>query len=301
MNQNKTGRQERAGGYLWSPKKKSDGSRNPYYDFMTEVQPGDIIFSFVARQIGAIGVATSDAFSSNKPADFGAAGQVWSQDGWRVNVEFKLLDKPLEPRNHMHLIRPLLPAKYSPLKQNGDGQELYLTSIPLELGMLLMDLLGEKDLTWPVVDLSEIQFNPEEQELILDASIEETMRATLVLARRGQGAFRERVRFFEKECRVTGVSESELLIASHIKPWKVSNNEERVSGHNGLFLSPHIDKLFDKGFITFEDNGQLWRSNQLDPEVLERWAIDETKRVGKFNSEQAYFLGYHRENVFRAA
>jgi len=47
VNQNQTFKQERAGGYLWSPKRKADGNRNPFYEFMREVAPGDIVFSFI--------------------------------------------------------------------------------------------------------------------------------------------------------------------------------------------------------------------------------------------------------------
>jgi putative restriction endonuclease len=301
VNQSKTWRQEQAGGYMWSPKLKKNLTRNPYYDFMTEVSPGDLVFSFVQRKIVAIGVATSAAYSSPKPKDFGSAGDGWSEEGWRVDVEFQRLDASLEPRNHMSLIQPLLPQKYSPLKTNGDGQELYLTTINPELALALLSLLGDPEIFWPLSDLSQIDFVAEEQELILDQSLTETAKASLVLSRRGQGSFRERVRFFEQECRVTGVKESQLLIASHIKPWKDSNNDERLNGHNGLFLSPHVDKLFDLGFITFEDSGKLVTSPMLDLDVLDRWHIARNTKVKSFDTVQSYFLDHHRENVFRDA
>jgi hypothetical protein len=286
---------------MWSPKLKSNGTRNPYYDFMTHVSPGDIVFSFVSRQIVAVGVVLSNAYTSLKPKDFGSAGAAWSRDGWRVDVEFQLLARPLGPRNHMNLIRPVMGEKYKPLKTSGDGQELYLTTINHELGKLLLKLAGDPEISMPFTDLSQLGFSVEEQELILDESLRETTKATLVLARRGQGSFRQRVSLFEKECRVTGVAQSQLLIASHIKPWRDSNNEERVSGHNSLFLSPHIDKLFDLGFITFEDNGQLIPSPLLDLEVLDRWSIAKDTKVKRFDQDQAFFLDHHRNNVFEAA
>jgi putative restriction endonuclease len=301
VNQNKTWRQEQAGGYMWSPKLKKNLTRNPYYDFMTEVSPRDIVFSFVERRIVAIGVATSGAYSSPKPKDFGSAGHAWSEEGWRVNVEFQKLESPLEPRNHMQLLGPLLPERHKPLKINGDGQELYLTSVNHELAFALLDLIGNPEIYWPITDLSQIDFVAVEQELILDASLTETEKASLVMSRRGQGSFRERVRIFEEKCRVTGVRESELLIASHIKPWKDSNNDERLNGHNGLFLSPHVDKLFDLGFITFEDSGKLVSSPLLDLDVLDRWHIARNTKVKPFDSVQSYFLNHHREKVFRAA
>lgn len=301
VNQNRTWRQEQAGGYMWSPKLKRNGTRSPYYDFMTEVSPGDIVFSFVSRQIIAVGIVLSEAYTSLKPTDFGSAGDAWSEDGWRVDVEFQQLERPVEPRNHMSLIQPLMAEKYKPLKANGDGQELYLTTIHQEFALLLLSLVGDPEISMPVTDLSQLGFLAEEQELILDETLRETTKATLVLARRGQGSFRQRVSLFEKECRVTGVAQSELLIASHIKPWRDSSNEERVSGHNGLFLSPHVDKLFDLGFITFENNGQLVPSPLLDLDVLDRWSIARDTKVKRFDQDQAFFLDHHRNNVFEAA
>ena len=286
---------------MWSPKMNADGGNNPYYNFMTEVVPGDVIFSYANGRIIAVGVALGVARTSNKPTDFGNAGQVWSNEGWRVDVDFHRVEKPLTPKNHMSILSPMLPEKYSPIQANGNGNQVYLTSISAELGQALLGLLGVDEITWPITDLSGLSFDEEEQELIRDQSIEETMKSTLIMARRGQGAFRERVKFFEGSCRVTGVDKPELLIASHIKPWATSDNEERLNGHNGLFLSPHVDKLFDSGFISFENNGEIMVSPSLDKNVLDRWSIDPLSKVKTFGGEQAYFLEAHRRAVFKAA
>jgi hypothetical protein len=88
VNQNQTHRQEVAGGYLWSPKRNADGGRNPFYEAMREVSPGDIVFSFVDTRIMAIGVADSYYWESPKPAEFGSAGQYWEEIGWKVRVRF---------------------------------------------------------------------------------------------------------------------------------------------------------------------------------------------------------------------
>jgi predicted restriction endonuclease len=164
---------------------------------------------------------------------------------------------------------------------------------------LLLELIGSPELAMQVTNLADLSYSEEEQLIVQDAVLEETMKASLVLARRGQGKFRKRVAFFEGSCRVTGVSSENLLIASHIKPWASSSNEERLNGHNGLFLSPHIDKLFDTGLMSFENNGAMLFSESLDLNVLERWSIDPTKKVKKFGQDQSYFLAQHRENVFK--
>jgi hypothetical protein len=289
---------------MWSPKKNADGGKNAYYDFMTQVQPGDIVFSFANADILAIGVATSIAYTANKP-DYGKAGVTWSQDGWAVDVDFQRVVTPVTPKHHMNLIAPLLPEKYSPIRANGNGNQVYLTSISTELGSLLLGLLGSPELNSEVTNLEDLAFDEQEQLIIQDSMLDQTMKASLVLARRGQGKFRKRVEFFEGSCRVTGVTSSKLLLASHIKPWATSSNEERLNGHNGhnghngLFLSPHIDKLFDTGLMSFEDSGEMLFSDTLDVDVLTRWKIDPAKKVKKFGQDQAYFLEHHRAAVFQ--
>jgi predicted restriction endonuclease len=139
---------------------------------------------------------------------------------------------------------------------------------------------------------------PGDQEILGESEVSETEKQALVLARRGQGLFRNRVRVFEPRCRVTHASSDRLLIASHIKPWKKAKNDERLDGNNGLFLSPHIDKLFDVGFITFTPNGKMQVSDMLDRDVLPKWSIDPTNNVGAFSTDQVYFLDYHLEHQF---
>jgi hypothetical protein len=97
---------------------------------------------------------------------------------------------------------------------------------------------------------------------------------------------------------VTGVDASQLLIASHIKPWSKSEPAEKIDGNNGLFLSPHVDKLFNDGFITFTSGGQMEVADSFDSKVLEAWGIDPTRNFGSFNADQAFFLDYHNRSKF---
>jgi HNH endonuclease len=111
------------------------------------------------------------------------------------------------------------------------------------------------------------------------------------------------VRSIERACRITKVERMEHLIASHVRPWRDSNNAERLDGENGLLLTPTVDHLFDKGFISFENNGQLIVSPVADPFSLKRMGIDGKARlnVGVFSDGQRRHLDFHRENVLRMA
>ena len=128
VNQNQTYKQEVQGGFLWSPKTKKGGARNRFYDNMLEMRPGDVVFSYCDTLIKAIGRVTETAVSAPKP-DFGSAGSNWSKEGWLVSMEFKELDHAFRPKDHLEIIRPHLPQKYSPLRKNGNGlQSVYLAA-----------------------------------------------------------------------------------------------------------------------------------------------------------------------------
>jgi hypothetical protein len=101
-------------------------------------------------------------------------------------------------------------------------------------------------------------------EIEKDATISETERAALRWARLGQGGFRDKLdELWGEACAVTGCSIRDLLRASHIKPWCESDNKERLDPDNGLLLVANIDILFDKGFISFDDNGRMLISSKL--------------------------------------
>jgi predicted restriction endonuclease len=133
-----------------------------------------------------------------------------------------------------------------------------------------------------------------------NCAIPETTRKALIQARRGQGLFKENVLHIEPRCRITGVENPTHLIASHIKPWRESSDEERLAGGNGLLLTPSIDHLFDRGFITFGDDGEVLLSPISDPDSLPRMGvrIDRPLLTGGFNEDQRHFLDYHRKEIF---
>ena len=309
VNQNQTYRQELQGGYLWSPQRNANGARNPFYEAMREVAPGDVILSFVDSRIHAIGIARSYCRENPKPPEFGNSGLNWENIGWRVDVRFTELRHKIRPKEHIDLLRPLLPPRYAPLQPNGNGlQSVYLTEIPHDFAQVLIGLIGTESRILdralreidpvPLDDLDDWEEKLERQ-VASDPHIRETERRAIVQARRGQGVFKDNVRRVEKRCRITGVEKLEHLIASHCKPWRDASNEERLNGENGLLLTPSIDHLFDRGFISFEDNGQLIVSPVADRPSLARMGVDTTRpvQVGSFTSGQKHFLDYHRNAV----
>jgi hypothetical protein len=160
-----------------------------------------------------------------------------------------------------------------------------------------------RQLGFDVVDLEQDQAEHEDeshQRTILDRHhLGPVEKQQLVKARRGQGVFRDNVEAREPFCRITRVSNPRYLRASHIKPWRKSSDSEKLDGNNGLMLAPHIDFLFDRGLISFEDDGKLIVSAQIEENALEAWGIPLELNVGPFSAEQSVYLKFHRENELK--
>ena len=289
------------------PKAEREGRAEPVLRQHVRVTPGDVVLSFYGTRLQNIGVVTTRAESAPKP-DFGAAGENWAHEGWLVGVEFTRLKTPFRPKDRIGLIRPLLPTKYSPLQPNGDGlQSVYLAEISEDLAELLVGLAGDTypNVSFPAAPEPPAETIAEEEAKLANlqgrTDIGDVERTQLVKARRGQGIFRTNVRMNESRCRVSGVLDPRHLRASHIKPWKDGTDAEKIHGCNGLLLAPHIDHLFDRGWISFTDSGDLLVASVMNQDVLLAWDVSEALNTGPFSPTQASFLEYHRTNVFRDA
>ncbi len=128
----------------------------------------------------------------------------------------------------------------------------------------------------------------------------------LVSARVGQMNFRKSLLLSAAaKCAFTGITDPSLLIAGHIKPWAVSNSIERLSSQNGLLFTPTYDRLFNNGYISFEDDRSLLVSPLLSKSTLSLLGLVEGEKIeiallGPNNRERRGFMKYHRENIYRA-
>ena len=128
-----------------------------------------------------------------------------------------------------------------------------------------------------------------------------TEREQVIAARKGQGIYRERLLAkWDGACAVTGLAVPELLMASHARPWKGATNKARLDGDNGLPLIPNLDKLFDRGYISFADDGAIMISPALSAAACAAFGVDPTKHLIKpLSAEQQTYMAYHRDYVFR--
>ena len=129
----------------------------------------------------------------------------------------------------------------------------------------------------------------------------ETTRAQVILARRGQGLYRERLlAAWGGACAVTGLAEPAFLVASHAKPWSNATDAERLDGENGLPLVPNLDKLFDKGWISFGDDGAVLLSPALSAEAAAALGVTPSLRLRlPLSDRQKTYLRAHRDKVFK--
>lgn len=322
VNHKQTFDQEIDGQYLWSPKTSKGGTRNQFYENMRRANPGDLVLSYANQLIRYVGRIAEYAFTAPKPTEFGTTGEYWNNEGWLLPVYWTELDPPIRPKSLLSTIGPLLPEKYSPIRPySGDGnQGVYLANVPEAVfkavvsgttyDHILLARGGANRLTFQIVK-DELE-DRVETGIRTDTNLDSTVREAVIQARRGQGKFRSNVEAIEKACRLTGITNPSLLVASHIKPWRsCTSAKDRLDGMNGLMLTPDADLLFDRGFISFEDDGEVKVSPRFDQDDLRRLGLGDVAwtRLGfseapmpwkakTFTSGQCDFLAYHRSQVY---
>lgn len=298
VNHSPTAHRETAGGYLWSPRTERGGRPSPFYDNMRRAGPGDLALSYARGRVRSLGRVAGFAVAAPSP------DPAEPREGWRLPVAWTPVEPPVRPRAIIDRLGPLLPDRYSPLDPlTGAGrQKAYLT----EVGEAVVEAVLSGAAFDPAGLLA-----PSDEEAALDDALERaiaddpdltsTQKQALVTARRGQGIFRENVRALEPACRVTGVANPWLLIASHIKPWRAcATAAERLDGANGLMLTPDVDLLFDRGLISFADDGEVLVSPRLDAADLARMGLAgmTAQAARPFMARQAAYLAWHRRWAF---
>ncbi|CAM3276114.1 HNH endonuclease [Asticcacaulis taihuensis] len=309
VNHKQTFTQELGGGYLWSPKRERDGRRSQFYDNLREARPGDFVISYANRNISGIGRVTDFATSSPIPDEFGAKSNLWNDDGWLLPVAWSTNFQRKNVEDFIGKLLPLLPLRYSPFDRNGRGaQKAYLSEISAEAFEAAVNLSNSNDALTrfdldppPISALISAVEDGVQSRIANDGGLSATEKSQLVLARKGQGVFRRNLLRFENACRLTSINNQRFLVASHIKPWRLcSTSHERLDGCNGLLLTPTADLLFDRGFLTFSDDGQPIFSKAVSSADIAKLNFSSvTAPKGKvFLNDQLTYLNYHRQNIF---
>lgn len=288
---------------------EANGAKSRFYENMRLASPGDLVLSYAEGHVGRIGVVADFAISAPKPEEFGSTGAYWSAVGWLLPVQWLDIPLAVRPKDLLARLAPLLPTTHSPIQPvTGNGnQKAYLAEVDRALIDLILeaarlpfaDVLVAPNRT--VSDFAVTLDDLVERSILEDASLDRTVREQLTRARRGQGLFRKRVLDIEPVCRITGIEKPNLLIASHIKPWRACGTAaERLDGHNGLMLAPHADFLFDRGLIGFEDDGRPLFSSQLQDTDAAKLGLHTIQRPPPrpFRNESRGYFQHHRRTVY---
>lgn len=128
-----------------------------------------------------------------------------------------------------------------------------------------------------------------------DSSLTPTTKKQLIDARIGQGVYRQKLeKLWNGKCAVLGIENRRVLRASHVKPWRLSSNAERLDPHNGLLLAAHLDALFDAGLITFSSSGEMIVGRELSGSDRELMNMGSRLRRNPSRRLQSY-LTHHRD------
>lgn len=162
--QNATHEEEINGGYMWSPQKNKNGNSNHAYERMATIKAGNKIYSCFDQAIRAVGIATSDCYIAEQPHEL-QEKNLWSDEGYKVDVDYTILEHPIMIRDFWGDMESDRPQKYSAFQENGRGNQAYLFPCPEAWASLFDSFLNE--------DISGV-----EVELIEDGEINEETFAT---------------------------------------------------------------------------------------------------------------------------
>jgi hypothetical protein len=277
--------------FLWAPSytRSKNGRQiiNAGWKHVPEVHKGDIVFCHENGRIIYIAFATSDAYAAPRPETrtFGK----WHSEGFKIDVDLKVLEPPVNTDVFRTDFINLYNERCDPrlFDLNGKPSQQYMISLPEGAGAAILEATGAASI-WVQDKISGVR-QPKKKPT-------GTERDAIVKARVGQGKFRDDVlKMWSNQCPVTKVDMPEILVASHIVSWQLSTDEQKVDAFNGLPLSPAVDKLFDKGYISFSDSGGLLLHNRIRRDLLIRLGINPDAIISGLSERHRAYLKRHRQ------
>lgn len=281
VNQGQTFKLEYQFECLWAPIVDKNGRSIHHWDTMKDLNPGDIIINYSKSKVVGYCVAQNKAYNYQKPEEF--KGHLnWGAEGRLCEVKYYLFEKPIEKAVIFNKIKDLGSSSYSPFNTKGNVNQGYLYRITKE----------EFDI---ILGIANVKLDSINVDVISDENPVETETLAVGKRRIGQGKYRRDViKLWDGKCAITGSSIQELLIASHIVPWKDSNSLEKIDEQNSILLSALYDKLFDKYLISFNDNGKILISNKINIEEKVSLSITGTESILVKSERMLNYIRKHR-------
>ncbi|MBF4487749.1 HNH endonuclease signature motif containing protein [Flavobacterium sp. CSZ] len=293
VNQGKTYKEEKKGGYLWAPLSDINGKSVFHWETMSELEVNDIVFNYCKGNVFGYSIVMSLPYLTEKPNEF-SQDSYWHADGRMVDVEYIDFEKKISLKELYESIKDLLPLKYSPIiGKSVTANQGYLYKISDECALEILKIANvDSRIINEVIDAKN---NGTE---IINNVPDITSRKGLVNSRVGQGEYRRRLlKRWNNKCAITGCSIKEILIASHIKPWRESDDSERLDVDNGILLSPKYDALFDKNLISFTNEGKIIISKKITSETLGDLKISGQEKIENLTDGNKKYLDHHRKKL----
>jgi putative restriction endonuclease len=276
--------------FLWAPaytlNKNNTKIVNAGWKHVPNVKEGDIVFCYTQGRLIYCGKAKADAYAAPRPSN--RSFKEWVSEGFKVEIDLQVLTVPIQTEDFSADFVALYNHKTKPklFASNGVPSQQYMVSMPDSAGVFLLDLIDDFNFSLDTET---------DNQTTSTKSVKKTTQETLVKARVGQGKFRKEVLdLWDAKCPITNTAIVPLLVASHIQPWQLSSDAERLDPYNGLPLSPNIDKLFDKGLISFNDVGELIYRGDFDVQELRNLGVPENAQLNKVYDKNLKYLREHR-------
>lgn len=223
-----------------------------------------------------------------------------SKNGYYVPSEDHLRIWPVIRQLHLAYIGKVA-KKYSQLRENSQRNHMpqVLAYLRSELKQNVPEPIYTDSMGLVLSQSNAVREIEQYQTTYQD--LPKTEREAVIQSRIGQGKFRAKLISYWHSCAVTGCQSIELLRASHIKPWRDANNDERLDLHNGLLLIPNLDAAFDTGLISFTDDGRIIISGLLSEEDRQKLNISTDMRITNISGRHCEYLEYHRNNILKKA
>lgn len=294
--QGKTYNQEKEAGILLSRKRDQAGHLQHSWERMREVRTGDMIFHYVNGSIVAVSSATGNWMESNLPV-----GLQNNHEGYLVKLDYHELEVPLSIADHLDVITPLLPVKYSAFQANGQGNQGFLYPCNDELTIQLLELISEAIIFMPddeqlSLSMDSIEINKRNPLVQLIARIESEIKTKI---RVDQNKFREAIEtIWNGTCPICGISLRDSLRASYAKPWKDISIEERLDPYNGILLCCNHHSLYDKGYISFDGKGNILISEEIAEKDYDKFLLNADIKIQTADENKPYF-NWHKKHILK--
>lgn len=279
---------------IWSSQVDKGGNTPHSWSRLKEVRENDRIFHCVKGKIVAVSVALADSLEGPNPLNK-------EEQGVLVKLEYYELEKSLTIKKYFDELRPLMPVKYAPFKQNGDGNQGYLYPCNEELAVKLLHIIS---------DMNIYQVEEEQLELAIGTIVQKERNTLIPVITETEAAARRKMRVANEQfkrlvaphwnhkCALCGIELPELLRASHAKPWRECTAEERLDPYNGLLLCRNHDALYRNGFITFDGTGLIHISTRIPTINYAIYDIHSKMKVLREEQNKPYFR-WHRKYIFK--